>query len=274
MTITVDISPEVQAELARQAAAQGRALEAYAAVLLEEAAHIPAGDTAPPSGTSQKPAQAKNLVDLFEPIRGLLSDEEIDVMFSRNPSTGRPVDLSWAEVFCLIQTFLPSWFALVQTLRVQNWVSAKDEQSLYLSAVSIGEFRRGIVILPAGRRRLELEQWLENDLGPRFRGRILPVTQSVANRWGILDGECQLRGTARATADGMIAATALEHDLTLVTRNVKDFAGIPVTIFNPWDAEWQGASPPRPGAPCKKCYRHLATLWLCVSSLFWYLLRW
>ena len=120
--------------------------------------------------------------------------------------------------------------------RVANWVYAKDEQSLYLSAVSIGELRRGFVILPASKRRTELEQWFENDLMPRFRGRILPVTYSIANRWGILGGECQLRGTPLSMADGMIAATALEHDLAVVTRNVKDFAGLGVTVFNPWDA--------------------------------------
>jgi predicted nucleic acid-binding protein len=120
--------------------------------------------------------------------------------------------------------------------RVIDWVYTRDEQSLYLSAVSIGELRRGFVILRTSKRRTELELWFENDLVPRFRGRILPVTYSVADRWGILDGECQLRGTPLNTADGMIAATALEHDLTVVTRNVKDFAGLGVTVFSPWDA--------------------------------------
>jgi tRNA(fMet)-specific endonuclease VapC len=120
--------------------------------------------------------------------------------------------------------------------RVGSWVYAQDEQSLYLSAVSIGELRRGFVILPASKRRTELEQWFENDLVPRFRGRILPVTHSIADRWGVLDGECQLRGTPLNTADGMIAATALKHDLTIVTRNVKDFAGLGLMVFNPWDA--------------------------------------
>lgn len=67
-----------------------------------------------------------------------------------------------------------------------------------------------------------------------FRGRVLPVTHSIADRWGTLEGECQPRGTPRNTADGMIAATALEHDLTVVTRNVKDFADLGVTIFNRW----------------------------------------
>jgi len=120
--------------------------------------------------------------------------------------------------------------------RVRNWVYARDEQSLYLSAVTIGELRRGFVLLPAGRRRVELERWLENDLLPRFHARILPVTHSIADRWGVLDGQCQLKGTPLNTADGMIAATALEHGLTLVTRNVKDFAGLDVVLLNPWEA--------------------------------------
>jgi hypothetical protein len=85
MTITLEIRPEVQAELARQAASQGRALEAVAASLLEEAVHLPS----PPASR----VSVKNLVELSEPIRGLLSDKEIDDVFSRNPSTGRPVDL-------------------------------------------------------------------------------------------------------------------------------------------------------------------------------------
>jgi hypothetical protein len=82
MTITLDIRPEVEAELARQAAAQGRALEAYAARLLEEAVHLPT-DAAPDA----------DLIDIGESVRGLLSDEEVDRLFTRNPSTGRPVDL-------------------------------------------------------------------------------------------------------------------------------------------------------------------------------------
>jgi len=88
---------------------------------------------------------------------------------------------------------------------------------------------------PSGRQTAELERWFENDLVPRFQGRILPVTQSIADRWGVLDGECRLKGAPLNTADGMIAATAVEHDLTVVTRNVRDFAGLGVQIFNPWE---------------------------------------
>jgi len=110
MTITVDIRPEVEAELARQAAGHGRALEVYAATLLEDAAHVPMQQRPPRTGqesvdasarvgdfpTDDEPraAQAANLMELFGPIRGLLTDEEVDTLFSRNPSVGRPVDFA------------------------------------------------------------------------------------------------------------------------------------------------------------------------------------
>jgi len=88
MTITVDIRPEVQAELARQAAVHGRPVEAYAASLLEEAVHLPAG--AVNSAGKQNREGRKSLVEVCAMVRGLTDD----VDFSRNPSTGRPVDLS------------------------------------------------------------------------------------------------------------------------------------------------------------------------------------
>ena len=86
MAIAVDVRPEVEAELARQAAVRGRPLEAYAASLLEEAANTPAA-----TGKTGAPAGANDLVELFAPVRGLFADGEPD--FSRNPSTGRPIDL-------------------------------------------------------------------------------------------------------------------------------------------------------------------------------------
>lgn len=119
--------------------------------------------------------------------------------------------------------------------RVEKWVYAQDETSLYLSVVSIGELRRGFVTLAVSKRRSDLEWWFEKDLLPRFQERILPITHSIADRWGVLDAECILKGTPLNTADGMIAATAIQHALTLVTRNVRDFAGLGVQVFNPWD---------------------------------------
>ncbi len=136
----------------------------------------------------------------------------------------------------LLDTNVPSEFSRDRPEpRVAAWLKAQPPTTLYLSAVTIGEIRKGLVVLPQGRRRRELEAWFHTDLLVWFRNRILPVTDSIADRWGVLEGQCQLKGTPLNTADGMIAATALEHDLTLVTRNVKDFAGLGVVLLNPWD---------------------------------------
>jgi hypothetical protein len=91
MTLTLDIRPEVQAELARQAAAQGRAIESVAASLLEGAVHLP---TATPAKAPEPHRTGQELIDICSKVRGWLTDDEIDRMFSRNPSTARPVDLS------------------------------------------------------------------------------------------------------------------------------------------------------------------------------------
>ncbi len=118
--------------------------------------------------------------------------------------------------------------------KVTAWVAAQDLDSLFLSAVSFGELRKGITIMSQGKRRAELEAWLKTDLFNLFSGRILPMTQSVAERWGVLEGQRQLMGRPLNVPDAQIAATALEHALTLVTRNVRDFEGLGVTILNPW----------------------------------------
>lgn len=117
--------------------------------------------------------------------------------------------------------------------RVSIWVFAQLEESLFLSAVTVSELRRGAVLLPLSKKRTGLERWIEEDLLLRFQGRILPVTVAIADRWGALDAQCKLKGTPLNTADGMIAATALEHDFIVVTRNVRDFAGTSVSVFNP-----------------------------------------
>jgi len=72
---------------------------------------------------------------------------------------------------------------------------------------------------------------------PWFRGRILPLTETIAERWGILTAEQRWRGRQITMADGLIAATALEHDLTVVIRNVRDFDGLGVSLINPWQSQ-------------------------------------
>src|SRR6266567_4658850 len=97
--------------------------------------------------------------------------------------------------------------------RVAAWLDAQTDEQLFLSVVTLGEIRKGFTILRDAKRSAYLENWLKGDLLPWFAGRILPVIQAIADRWGVLDGESQLRGTPLNTADGMIAATALDHGL-------------------------------------------------------------
>ena len=77
--------------------------------------------------------------------------------------------------------------------------------------------------------------WLENDLRPSFAGRVLPVTEGITLRWRLLLDEGKAKGRIYTQPDLLIAATALEHNLTLVTRNVRDFVGTGARILNPWD---------------------------------------
>ena len=118
---------------------------------------------------------------------------------------------------------------------VSRWLDDSDDDQLYFSVVSLGEILKGVTVLPESKRRSQLQQWLDEMLRPWFQGRILPVNDPIAERWGVLAGQCQLKGRPLKVVDGYIAATALEHDLTIVTRNVKDFVGLGVTVFNPWD---------------------------------------
>jgi tRNA(fMet)-specific endonuclease VapC len=118
--------------------------------------------------------------------------------------------------------------------QVEKWLDDADDEQLFFSVVSLGEIFKGLTILPESTRRQKLQQWLDETLRPWFGGRILPVSEPIAERWGILAGECQLKGRPIKVADGLIAATALEHGLTIVTRNVRDFSGLGMRVYNPW----------------------------------------
>lgn len=135
----------------------------------------------------------------------------------------------------LLDTNVPSELTRPQSdSQVERWLDDADDEQLFLSVVSLGEMFKGLAILSGGKRRQELRRWIEETLRPWFSGRILPVTERVAERWGSLAGECQRRGVALTMADGLIAATALEYDLTVVTRNVRDFTGLGIGVFSPW----------------------------------------
>jgi predicted nucleic acid-binding protein len=118
--------------------------------------------------------------------------------------------------------------------RVLDWIAAADESLLYLSVLTLGEIRKGIASLPASQRRTRLETWLELELQARFAGRILSIDTEIADRWGILAAAAKRSGKSLSAVDGLLAATALHHNLTIVSRNTADFASTPVPVVNPW----------------------------------------
>jgi len=117
---------------------------------------------------------------------------------------------------------------------VTAWIEDTDESLLYLSVLTLGEIRRGIAALPESRRRATLEAWLDKDLRARFEGRILLIDQEVADRWGLLTAAARNSGIVLPVIDGLLAATALEHNLTLVTRDTGQIPSMGVAVFNPW----------------------------------------
>ena len=120
---------------------------------------------------------------------------------------------------------------------VVAWFAARSTQSLYASVLTLGEIRKGIETLGSdsvdAARRQALCDWLDVDLPMFFLGRILSVDLPVAERWGHL--QAQARRPLPAI-DSLLAATALRHNLSLVTRNVRDFAGLGLNLINPWDS--------------------------------------
>lgn len=122
------------------------------------------------------------------------------------------------------------------TRRVAAWLEDQDPRDLFISSMTLGEIVRGVERLPVGRRRKALERWVEEDLTDEFEGRILAFDLEAALHWGRIMGAADRRGRPRSAADALIASVARRHDLTLVTRNTRDFAGTGVKTLNPWSA--------------------------------------
>ena len=120
--------------------------------------------------------------------------------------------------------------------RVLGWMEAADESLLFLSVLTLGGIRKGVAALPQGKRRTQLETWLELDLQARFSGRIMPIDAPIADRWGLLAAEAKVRGKGLSVVDGLLAATALHYNLTIVSRNVNAFANTHALLLNPWEA--------------------------------------
>lgn len=117
--------------------------------------------------------------------------------------------------------------------KVMRWVAEQPESALYLSALSVGEIEQGIARLSgtAKAKKERLMVWVSSNVTARFGERILSIDAPVAASWGSFQGH---NTQTLPVVDGLIAATARVHTLTVVTRNVKDFRRFDVPVFDPW----------------------------------------
>lgn len=118
---------------------------------------------------------------------------------------------------------------------VAEWIDDTPEDLLYLSVITIGEVRKGIDLIEGDEpRRAALQSWLDRDVRVRFAGRLLAFDDAVAERWGQLEASVRRRRVTLPTIDAQLAATALHHGLTFVTRNTAHLRPTGVPLFNPW----------------------------------------
>ncbi|HKV23040.1 MAG TPA: type II toxin-antitoxin system VapC family toxin [Candidatus Acidoferrum sp.] len=120
---------------------------------------------------------------------------------------------------------------------VIRWLAEQDEDRIFMSVVTMAELRHGLERLPKGGRQEQLRVWIEEDLRERFEGRILSIDESIAGAWGKIMAASERSGRRMNVMDGFIAATAAHWKLTLVTRNVTDFAIAGCEVLSPWTEE-------------------------------------
>lgn len=138
--------------------------------------------------------------------------------------------------FLLDTNVVSEWVRPRPDKGVISWLAAVDEDRVFLSVITLAELRRGIDRMAVGDRRQRLLEWLQNELPSRFELRILPINGAIADEWGKLVARREASGHPMGVMDAFIAATALVHNFTLVTRNVDDFRLSLDSIVNPWTA--------------------------------------
>ncbi|HXY58866.1 MAG TPA: type II toxin-antitoxin system VapC family toxin [Methylocystis sp.] len=117
---------------------------------------------------------------------------------------------------------------------VVSFVAAQALDLLYVSTVTFAEIRFGIEIIADATRRAELGDWLTHKIRPMFEQRVLPVSEDVILKWRLLVEDGRKAGHTFSQPDLFIAATALHHGLTVVTRDAADFERARVPVLNPW----------------------------------------
>src|SRR5258708_5793504 len=119
-------------------------------------------------------------------------------------------------------------------MRVVRWLHEADEDSLFVSVITVAELRHGVQRLAPGARRERLDAWIREQLTERFEGRVLAVDKEIAETWGQLMAVSETQGRRMSVMDCFLAATAMVHGITLVTRNVEDYSGFGGELFDPW----------------------------------------
>ncbi|MDX8405466.1 MAG: type II toxin-antitoxin system VapC family toxin [Mariprofundus sp.] len=114
---------------------------------------------------------------------------------------------------------------------VVAWFDHVPDDCLYISVLTIGEIRKGVESVTDHKRKEKLRVWLEHTLPDWFEDRVLNVDEAVAEQWGRMLAEA---GRPVPAIDSLLAATALHHDLRMVTRNVQDFSFTGLEVINPW----------------------------------------
>ena len=119
--------------------------------------------------------------------------------------------------------------------KVVDYILTLDENSLFLSVITIGEIKTGIENLDNGKKKENLLYWLEHDLLTRFENRIISINLDVMMQWGEINKQLRKVGTPLPIMDSLIGATCKALDITLITRNEKDFKNIDIPIINPFN---------------------------------------
>jgi toxin FitB len=120
--------------------------------------------------------------------------------------------------------------------KVVAFVAGCPLDQLYISAVTLAEIRFGIELVGEPNRRADLNDWLANKVRPMFGERVLQITEDIMLKWRLLVEEGRKAGHTFSQPDLIIAATAIHHGLTLVTRDRSDYDMARVPVINPWDA--------------------------------------
>ena len=137
--------------------------------------------------------------------------------------------------FLLDTNVVSEWTKLRPNPGVIEWLAEIDEDRVYLSVVTLAEIRFGIDRMAAGVRRDRLNEWLRVELPGRFEQRIVTVTSQLADGWGQALAHGYAVGRPVSAMNALIAATAVHHEFTLVTRNVSDFETFDIPVINPWN---------------------------------------